>query len=119
MRNKQLQQEKPKKPIRYPDFQQNPWSVYLIFNLAKTVNYVGSSCKPMRRFYQHSLESKWHQSEVSYIQISWFDSKKKALYAEKTAIKKHKPKYNVLGLVIKKRGSFVENFLIDPLKEPQ
>jgi predicted GIY-YIG superfamily endonuclease len=57
--------------------------------------YVGISCKPITRLKQHEHDSGW-ASEIVRVEIERFETRQAALDAERAAIKKEKPKHNVV-----------------------
>jgi len=68
--------------------------LYRAFDKEKKLLYVGISLNWNTRLKQHAKDSLWFV-DVSEISIQWFETRDKALSAEKDAIKREKPEYNV------------------------
>lgn len=70
-------------------------TLYRHFNAAGELLYVGISINAFERFKQHSSDKKWID-HVANMTIERFPNRNLALKAEKSAIQKEKPKYNIV-----------------------
>ena len=69
--------------------------LYRYFNKDHTLLYVGISLSLIRRRYQHSRDSKWYD-EFTYMTKENYETAIEAANAERIAIEKEKPLYNIL-----------------------
>lgn len=73
---------------------QQKTALYRHFNSDGELLYIGVALSPTYRLRQHLDVSHWaHQ--ISQIEVCWFDNRPAALEAEREAIKKEKPLYNI------------------------
>lgn len=70
-------------------------ALYRYYNLKDELIYVGISNNPVNRASEHKREKTWF-TEIRRITVDWFDRRESALEAEKTAIQKYSPKYNIV-----------------------
>lgn len=70
-------------------------ALYRHYAKDETLLYVGISCKPITRLKQHEHDSGW-AAEIARVEIERFGSRQDALEAERAAIKKERPKHNVV-----------------------
>jgi predicted GIY-YIG superfamily endonuclease len=71
-------------------------SLYRHFNKSGDLLYVGITAKLPTRLTAHQYRSEWF-FDVEYVTIEWFDDKASAKIAEGRAIRKEKPKFNILN----------------------
>lgn len=69
-------------------------ALYRHYDVENRLLYVGISCCPIKRTYEHSLTSHWYDG-VSKITIERFNSRFEAIAAEKLAIEEELPLHNV------------------------
>jgi len=69
-------------------------NLYRHFNKNNNLLYIGVSLNVLSRLYQHKLNTHWF-SEITLVTIQSFDTREEALEAEKDAIAKEKPLYNI------------------------
>ena len=69
-------------------------NLYRHFNEAGALLYVGISLSAVNRLSAHSQKAPWF-SEIARIEIEKFDTREAAQAAEKQAIAREKPRYNV------------------------
>lgn len=72
--------------------------LYRHFDLAGQLLYVGISLSTVQRLIQHKDRSRWF-AEIARVEIERFNTRKAALQAEKAAIRRERPVYNVAGAV--------------------
>jgi hypothetical protein len=70
-------------------------ALYRFYDEAGVLLYVGISGDPALRKYQHSQDKQWWH-EVFDTTVEWFDNRRVALTREQSAIKREKPRYNVI-----------------------
>lgn len=70
-------------------------ALYRHFSANGELLYVGISCKPITRLKQHEHDSGW-ASEIARVEIERFETRAAAMAAEREAIKKEKPRHNVV-----------------------
>jgi len=70
-------------------------ALYRHYSNSDELIYVGISKDPYRRTGEHKALSKWFD-KVSTIKVEWFETREDALAAEKNAIKKEKPRFNIV-----------------------
>ena len=68
--------------------------LYRYYDIDKNLLYIGISVNAFIRFSQHKSNQLW-ASEIAIIEIEKYETRGKVLKAEKEAIKKEKPKYNI------------------------
>lgn len=71
-----------------------PTALYRLYDGANTLLYVGVSNDPKRRSWSHRAGKHWWK-EVARHSIEWLDDKAHALDAEREAITRETPKYNI------------------------
>lgn len=69
-------------------------ALYRHYDTAGTLLYVGISLNAMARTVQHRDASRWYDESVR-MEIQRFPSRRDLLLAEREAIRKEKPKYNI------------------------
>lgn len=69
-------------------------ALYKAFNDDNELLYIGISMRAAQRFHEHGKFSGWFE-EVSKITVEWFPSREDAMDAEREAIIKYHPKYNI------------------------
>ena len=69
-------------------------SLYRYFSMDDVLLYIGASHNPFLREVQHSEHH--DMTQVRYVEIEWFDTAQAALEAETIAIKRERPKWNVV-----------------------
>lgn len=71
-------------------------ALYRHFDKDKNLLYIGISLSPIYRLDSHGLNANWFE-KIAFIEVEWFNNRKDALNAEKTAIKLERPTYNKIG----------------------
>lgn len=71
-----------------------PHALYRFFGAGGALLYVGITNNPSRRFTQHGVSREWWH-EVETIRMERFPNREAVLAAERAAIKKERPKYNI------------------------
>ena len=71
-----------------------PHALYRFFATDGSLLYVGVTNNPARRFTQHGVQRDWWH-EVATIRMERHESREAVLAAEKAAIAKERPRYNV------------------------
>lgn len=71
-------------------------SLYRHFDVHDNLLYVGISLNAMARMSQHTGAYYTWTEDVATMKIEWFESRELALAAEKIAIKKEKPRHNII-----------------------
>ena len=79
-------------------------TLYRSFDEHGALLYVGISHSAMHRLSQHRAKSIWHKQCV-HVELEHFDSRKKASEAEKIAIERELPMFNIQGKVNQKKKS--------------
>tara|TARA_R110000787_G_C13144500_1_gene417677 strand:- start:54 stop:551 length:498 start_codon:yes stop_codon:yes gene_type:complete len=79
-------------------------TLYRSFDKDGVLLYVGISHSAMHRLSQHRAKSIWHKQCV-HVELEHFDSRKKASEAEKFAIQRELPMFNIQGKVNKKSNN--------------
>lgn len=79
-------------------------SLYRHFDADHNLLYVGVSVVPLNRTLQHEKSKDWF-GEVSMIKVEHFACREDALRAEKAAISKERPLYNIAGSARRLRGA--------------
>lgn len=69
-------------------------SLYRHFNKDKKLLYIGISLSALTRLGQHALNTKWFNS-ITFISIEHFDTLEEATKAERVAIIREDPQYNI------------------------
>lgn len=72
-----------------------PTSLYRYFCKRDRLLYVGVSVSPFMREKQHRADK--DMTQVRYIELEWFDTDAEAYAAEKLAIKRERPSWNIAG----------------------
>ena len=72
-----------------------PTALYRHFTKHNTLLYIGISLSAIYRLSQHARQSHWYRM-IDYIRIVHYPSRESALKAEYKAIKKEKPKFNIV-----------------------
>lgn len=75
-----------------------PTTLYRLYDASGDLLYVGIAGNPGRRFEQHAKDKPWW-ALVSYCQLEHFDSRPAAASAERQAINRDAPRFNVAGYV--------------------
>lgn len=75
-------------------------SLYRYFGHSNELLYVGISDNPFRRLGQHGVTK--DITMVRYIELEWFDSRAEAGLAEKTAVHRERPHWNIAMQVAKR-----------------
>jgi predicted GIY-YIG superfamily endonuclease len=70
-------------------------ALYRHFSATGELLYVGISCKPITRLKQHEHDASW-AAQITRVEIEKFADRAAALQAERDAIKKERPKHNVM-----------------------
>ena len=69
-------------------------ALYRHYDAEGKLLYVGVSLSPAARTYQHSKSAHWFR-DISRIDVEWHDDREKAMCAERLAIRKENPAYNI------------------------
>ena len=69
--------------------------LYRFFDAGKALLYVGITSRPPQRFKDHGREKEWWR-EVATIEMQHFDDRASLEQAERKAIKRENPRYNVI-----------------------
>lgn len=79
--------------------------LYRHFDAGDELLYVGISCSPLNRTAEHSRKAKWFR-EIKIIKIEMYETREAVAFAEKEAIKKEQPIYNIIygGGITKKKA---------------
>jgi hypothetical protein len=70
---------------------------YTALNAEMEVIYVGVTSTGLRRHREHGREMEWWP-EVAFMKIDHYETRAQALEAEAAGIRRHRPKYNTLGV---------------------
>ena len=69
-------------------------ALYRHFNSVGRLLYVGISLDAVRRLMQHRQMKAWY-TQIAKIELQWFDTRPEALRAERDAIKREHPLFNI------------------------
>jgi excinuclease UvrABC nuclease subunit len=69
-------------------------ALYRHFDASGCLLYVGISLSHVSRFAKHRDRSEWFKS-IATVTVEWFDTRKLAMAAEKAAIEREHPKFNI------------------------
>lgn len=70
-----------------------PTCLYRAF-IGDELAYVGVTCNLLGRFSKHNHQKPWWR-RVTWIQTEWYETRAEAFEAEKDAIARENPRYNV------------------------
>ena len=70
-------------------------ALYRHFDKGGKLLYVGIAVDPEKREYSHRREAPWAH-RIDRIEVEWFNTRHKAVEAERAAIAAEKPRFNVL-----------------------
>lgn len=70
-------------------------ALYRHFDADGALLYVGISCRPITRLKQHEHDSSW-AAQIARVSVERFLTRQEALEAERLAIKKERPRHNVI-----------------------
>ncbi len=74
------------------------YSLYRFYDAREELLYVGISNEPWRRRKQHSVTQPWYPL-VRFQTIEWLDGEAAASRAERSAIRRERPLYNIAGAI--------------------
>jgi predicted GIY-YIG superfamily endonuclease len=86
------------------------YALYRFYDARENLLYAGITDDPWRRWREHVLTKPWYP-QVKHQAVTWYDTEAEAGRAEKRAIRKERPQFNVAGAVRPTEVRFSVGFL--------